>query len=116
MAYTLYIGNKNYSSWSLRGWLLVRATGVPFDEKLVSLNVNEQSGAYQQFSPSGLVPCLVADATSPGTTVWDTSAIAEYLAERHRGLWPAVFCSIGTPKPRFSNGVAGRVNSLIFGG
>ena len=88
MAYTLYIGNKNYSSWSLRGWLLVRASGAPFTEKLVSLNANEQEGIYKQFSPSGLVPCLVDDGANPETVVWDSLAIAEYLAERHPGLWP----------------------------
>jgi glutathione S-transferase len=82
MAYTLYIGNKNYSSWSLRGWLVVRATGAPFDEKLVSLN---DTNAYRTFSPSGLVPCLV----DGDTVVWDSLAIAEYLAERHPGLWPS---------------------------
>ena len=87
MAYTLYIGNKNYSTWSLRGWLLVRATGAPFTEKLVSLNANEHAGAYKEFSPSGLVPCLV-DNSDGDTVVWDSMAIAEYLAERHPGLWP----------------------------
>ena len=86
--YTLYIGNKNYSSWSLRGWLLVRSTNAPFAEKLVSLNANEQAGAYKEFSPSGLVPCLVDAGPVPEIVVWDSMAIAEYLAERHAGLWP----------------------------
>ena len=85
MAYTLYIGNKNYSTWSCRGWLLMRATNAPFTEKLVSLNANEHASVYKDFSPSGLVPCLVDD----GTVVWDSLSIAEYLAERHPGLWPA---------------------------
>ncbi len=85
MAYKLYIGNKNYSTWSCRGWLLVRATGAPFAEELVSLNANEHSSVYKEFSPSGLVPCLVDD----GTVVWDTLSIAEYLAERHPGVWPS---------------------------
>ena len=85
MAATLYIGNRNYSTWSLRGWLLVRATGMPFSEKLVSLNDNEHAGVYKAFSPSGLVPCLVED----DLVVWDSMAIAEYLAERFPGLWPA---------------------------
>ncbi|MEP6701963.1 MAG: glutathione S-transferase family protein [Betaproteobacteria bacterium] len=85
MAYTLYIGNKNYSTWSLRGWLVTRASGAPFSEKLVSLNANEHAGVYQEFSPSGLVPCLVDGQT----TVWDSLAITEYLHERHPGLWPA---------------------------
>ena len=92
MAHTLYIGNKNYSSWSLRGWLLVRASGIAFDEKVISLNDNEHASVYQQFSPSGLVPCLVNDgdgSTSPATVVWDSLAIAEYLAEHQRALWPA---------------------------
>lgn len=84
MGYALYIGNKNYSTWSLRGWLLVRATGAPFTEKLVSLNANEHAGAYKEFSPSGLVPCLVDD----DIVVWDSMSIAEYLAERHPGVWP----------------------------
>ena len=88
MAYTIYIGNKNYSSWSLRGWLLVRAAGVPFAEKLVSLNANEQAGAYKAFSPSGLVPCLVDSGPVPDTVVWDSMSIAEYMAERHPGYWP----------------------------
>src|SRR5436190_15364657 len=85
MSYTLYIGNKNYSTWSLRGWLLVRATGATFDEKIVSLNANENAGVYKEFSPSGLVPCLV----DGDNVVWDSLAIAEYLYERHPGLWPA---------------------------
>ena len=89
MAYTIYVGNKNYSSWSLRGWLLIRASGAPFTEKVVSLRANEQAGIYSAFSPSGLVPCLVDSATEPATVVWDTMSIAEYLAERHPGLWPA---------------------------
>jgi glutathione S-transferase len=89
VAYTIYIGNKNYSSWSLRGWLLVRAAGAPFTEKVVSLSANDQAGVYKEFSPSGLVPCLVDTGTDPETVVWDTMSIAEYLAERHSGLWPA---------------------------
>ena len=89
MAYTLYIGNKNYSSWSLRGWLLMKASGAAFAEKLVSLEANDKAGVYKEFSPSGLVPCLVDDATQPETVVWDSSSIAEYLAERHSGMWPA---------------------------
>lgn len=89
VAYSIYIGNKNYSSWSLRGWLLARASGAPFTEKIVSLKANEQAGVYKEFSPSGLVPCLVDTDTDPETVVWDSMAIAEYLAERHSGLWPA---------------------------
>ena len=82
--YTLYIGNKNYSSWSLRGWLATRLSGAPFREVHVGL-----SGKYnpdnRAFSPTALVPALHDGATR----VWDSLAIGEYLAERHSGMWPA---------------------------
>lgn len=72
--FTLYIANKNYSSWSLRAWVLMRELGIPFEEKLFPLG----DAAVKEFSPSGRVPCLV----DGGTTVWDSLAIAEYLAEQ----------------------------------
>ena len=82
--YTLHIGNKNYSSWSLRPWVLMRTLGIPFEEKLhvfgPGFKAKESGG-----SPSGKVPCLHHDAR----IVWDSLAIAEYLAERHPGVWPA---------------------------
>ncbi len=80
--YTLWIANKNYSSWSLRPWVLMRALGIPFDEKIVFFGTGADFGT---FSPTGKVPVLVDGAT----TVWDSLAIAEYLAERHPGVWPA---------------------------
>ena len=83
--YTLYIGNKNYSSWSLRGWLVTKLSGAPFKEVLVQLTGMAPSPAHRAFSPSGLVPCL----HDGETIVWDTLSIAEYLAERHAGMWPA---------------------------
>lgn len=81
--YELYIANKNYSSWSLRPWVLMRALGIPFDERL---NVFERSNweRFRQFSPTGRVPCL----HDGETVIWDSLAIAEYLAERHAGVWP----------------------------
>ncbi len=82
--YTLYIGNRNYSSWSLRGWLAARLSGAPFREVLIPLR-----GTYnpdnRAFSPTALVPALHDGAVH----VWDSLAIAEYLAERHAGMWPA---------------------------
>jgi glutathione S-transferase len=78
--YTLHIANKNYSSWSLRPWVLLRALGIPFTERLHRLG----SEAFKTFSPSGKVPCL-ADGD---TVVWDSLAIVEYLAEHHSGVWP----------------------------
>jgi glutathione S-transferase len=80
--YTLWIANKNYSSWSLRPWVLMRALGIPFDEKIVFFGTGADFGT---FSPTGKVPVLVDGAT----TVWDSLAIAEYLAERHPGVWPS---------------------------
>lgn len=79
--YTLYIANKNYSSWSLRPWILMRQLSIPFVERLFSFG----SGSFHAFSPSGRVPCLHDDET----VVWDSLAIVEYLAERHPGVWPA---------------------------
>jgi glutathione S-transferase len=83
---TLLIGNRNYSSWSLRAWLLMRQTGIPFEERLLTLGSDEFRREVHRYSPAGRVPVLV-DA---GFAVWDTLAIAEYLAERfpHRGIWP----------------------------
>lgn len=82
--YTLYIANKNYSSWSLRPWLLMRQLGIAFEERLVAFEPGLAPGAFKSFSPSGKVPCLIDE----GTVVWDSFAITEYLAERHEGIWP----------------------------
>lgn len=82
--YTLYIGNRNYSSWSLRGWLAVKLSGAPFRDVLVQLT-GTHNPANRAFSPTALVPAL----HDGDVHVWDTCAIAEYLAERHAGMWPA---------------------------
>jgi glutathione S-transferase len=81
--YQLYIGNKNYSSWSLRPWLLMKELGIPFHERLVTFGAD--NSAFREFSPTGKVPCLVDGEV----TVWDSLAITEYLGERHAGVWPA---------------------------
>jgi glutathione S-transferase len=82
--YTLYIANKNYSSWSLRPWVLMRALAIPFEERLVPLEPGSCWDSYRKFSPNGRVPCL----HDGDTVVWDSLAIVEYLAERHDGVWP----------------------------
>ena len=79
--YTLHIANKNYSSWSLRPWVLMRQLSIPFVERLSAFD----SGSFHAFSPSGRVPCL----HDHDIVIWDSLAIAEYLAERHPGVWPA---------------------------
>jgi len=84
MAYVLYIGNKNYSSWSLRAWLMLRAPGIAFTERIVSLRPDAGKAERLARFPNRRVPCLEDD----GFPVWDTMSIAEYLAERHPGLWP----------------------------
>ena len=81
----LVIGNKNYSSWSLRPWLAMKVLGLAFDEKRIPLYGEGAKGEILKHSPSGKVPCLVDGAT----VVWDSLAILEYLAERHPQLWPA---------------------------
>ena len=83
--YDLYIANKNYSSWSLRPWVLMRELGIVFREHLVPFGQESMWRDFRRISPSGKVPCLV----DGGTVVWDSLAIAEYLAERHEGVWPA---------------------------
>jgi glutathione S-transferase len=82
--YQLHICNKNYSSWSLRPWVLLRARGIAFTEQLHYLAPGSNWQQFRSFAPNGKVPCLVDGAT----TVWDSLAIAEYLAERHADVWP----------------------------
>jgi glutathione S-transferase len=85
MAYVLHIGEKNYSSWSARPWILMRGAGIPFTEHAVSLRADPGKAARFAALPAGRVPVLEDD----GIAVWDSLAICEYLAERHPGLWPA---------------------------
>ncbi|MET4579847.1 glutathione S-transferase family protein [Ottowia thiooxydans] len=86
----LYIGNKNYSSWSMRPWVLLKQSGIPFEEEMVRFDSFEADSqfkrALQALSPTGKVPLLVDGALA----VWDTLAIAEYLAEAfpEKQLWP----------------------------
>lgn len=82
--YQLYIANKNYSSWSLRPWVLMKTLGIEFEECLEGFESADNFEKFRRFSPSGTVPCLQHDSV----TVWDSLAIAEYLAERHDGVWP----------------------------
>jgi glutathione S-transferase len=85
--YELYIANKNYSSWSLRPWVLMSELAIPFEERTVLFDDRQGSSwaSFREFSPTGQVPCL----TDNGTTVWDSLGITEYLAERHDKVWPA---------------------------
>jgi len=82
----LVIGNKNYSSWSLRPWIAMKVVGLPFDERRVPLYVPGAKEEILRYSPSGKVPCLV----DGDLRVWDSLAILETLAESRPELWPAV--------------------------
>jgi len=86
MSLALVIGNKNYSSWSLRPWLAMKQAGLAFDEGRVSLRQPGTTERILQYSPSGRVPCLVDGAL----TVWDSLAICEYVNEQYaaNNLWP----------------------------
>jgi len=86
----LYIGNKNYSSWSMRPWVLLKHCGIPFEEVMVRFDSFQAGSEFRKtvdaVSPVGKVPVLVDD----GLVVWDTLAVAEYLAEQfpEKALWP----------------------------
>jgi glutathione S-transferase len=92
-AYTLILGSKNWSSWSLRPYLAMRATGAPFEEIAIRLRRSESPTTREQilkYSPAGRVPVLKIAEGGRSFTVWDSLAICETLAERHpeAKLWP----------------------------
>ena len=88
--YTLYIGNKNISSWSLRPWLVMKTAKLAFGEVLIPLRKAQTSAAIKAHSPSAKVPALKIEENGLSRTVWDSLAICETLAERHpeARLWP----------------------------
>jgi len=104
--YDLYIANKNYSSWSLRAWVLLRELAIPYRERLVPYGGKANPGAFHAFSPTGKVPCLVDGPV----TVWDSLAITEYVAERHPGVWPA-----DATARAFARSAAAEMHSGFFG-
>jgi glutathione S-transferase len=83
--FDLYIGNKNYSSWSLRPWLLMKHFGIPFREHMESVDGRDNNPHLREIAGNGRVPCLHVD----GFQIWESLAIAEYLAEREPRMWPA---------------------------
>jgi len=82
----LVIGNKRYSSWSLRPWALMKHFQIPFEEKLIPLDTPQTPSEILKFSPSGKVPALIDN----DVVIWESLAIAEYLHERfpEKGMWP----------------------------
>ena len=83
---TIILGNKNYSSWSMRGWLAMCASGAPFEEKVIPLFQEGSQAQKDEHCPAGKVPVLIHGQQ----TIWDSLAIAEYLAETfpEAKLWP----------------------------
>lgn len=82
----LYIGNKNYSSWSMRPWIAMRAKGIDFEEELIPFNDDAGNPKFREFSPTGKVPVLVDGELR----VWESLAILEYLHDKFpdAGFWP----------------------------
>jgi len=91
MNLTLVVGNKNYSSWSMRPWVALRGCGVPFAERVVKFESEDWKANIGTLSPSGLVPVLWEGAPGTGFPTWDTLAIVERANELFpdKGLWPA---------------------------
>lgn len=89
--FEIVIGNKNYSSWSLRAWLAMKATGAPFDEIVIPLYRPESKAMILEHDPNGRVPGLHHLTDDGDVRVWDSLAICEYLAEifPQAGLWPS---------------------------
>ena len=83
--YTLITANRNYSSWSLRPWLLMTALGIAFDDRCEPFTKPVNWDEFREFSPTGQVPALIHGER----TIWDSLGITLYLAERHEGVWPA---------------------------
>ncbi|HEY4124991.1 MAG TPA: glutathione S-transferase [Rhizomicrobium sp.] len=90
MAYTLIMGTKDWSSWSLRPYVALRAIGVPFAEEVIQLRKETTAPEVRKRSPSGRVPLLKIAEGGESWSVWDSLAICETLAERHPDakLWP----------------------------
>jgi len=85
MTLTLITANRNYSSWSLRPWLLMKALGIAFEDQIVQFAKPDNYDDFRAFSPTGQVPVLI----DGDRTIWDSLGITLYLAERHPSVWPA---------------------------
>jgi len=103
----LFIANKVYSSWSLRPWVLMKQLLMKFDEEVVPFGEGSNWAAYRQFSPTGKVPCL----HTPQGAVWDSLAIAEYLAEKNHRVCP-MNCAIEVKLDQISSSLQADLNRL----
>jgi glutathione S-transferase len=82
--YRLITANRNYSSWSLRPWVLMKTLGIAFEDEFVTFAGLDNYETFRAFAPNGMVPVLI----DGDRTVWDSLGIALYLGERHEGVWP----------------------------
>ena len=82
--YRLVTANRNYSSWSLRPWVLMKTLGIPFEDEFVTFAGLNNYDDFRRFSPAGTVPALIDGERK----VWDSLGITLYLADRHDGVWP----------------------------
>lgn len=88
-ALTLITANRNYSSWSLRPWVLLKALGIAFTDRIEPFAKPVNYDDFRRFSPTGQVPVLIASGSGGDRTIWDSLGIVLYLAERFDGVWPA---------------------------
>lgn len=84
MSYSLITANRNYSSWSLRPWLLMKGLGIAFEDRIEPFTKSDNYAEFRSFSPTGQVPVLLHQ----GRTIYDSMGITLYLADRHEGVWP----------------------------
>jgi glutathione S-transferase len=84
MTYTLFTANRNYSSWSLRPWLVMKGLGINFEDRIEPFTKPNNYEEFRSFSPTGQVPVLLHE----GRTIHDSLGIVLYLADRHEGVWP----------------------------
>jgi glutathione S-transferase len=103
--YRLVIGNRNYSSWSLRAWLFLKESGIPFEEIRIPLFTTAWDTEISQYSPAGRVPVLLDGDIS----VWDSMAIFQYILERHAG-------AVGWPEPDKARAVAQSISFEMHSG
>ena len=109
MDYTLYVGDYAYSSWSLRGWLLLDAFGMPFTKQYAHMKTDAFEALKAEMAPSQLVPALsISDGTRAPVIVWDSLAMAETLHEYHpqAGYWPKGASARPTARSQSSCGCA----------
>ena len=101
----LFIGNKNYSSWSMRPWVLLKQSGIEFEEVMARFDSFAAGSEFKQVvgrvNPIGKVPTLLDTELAGGLAVWDTLAIAEYLAEKYpeKKLWPSAVAARARARP-----------------